>query len=74
MRRKMTEDVKRSKIIGIKVQVKTKEQLDYIAKREGTTLSTVTNDILVKYIEDYFKIAKIEWDKLPPEERRRGND
>lgn len=71
MRRKMTEDVKRNKIIGIKVQTRTKEQLEYIAEREGTTLSTVTNDILVKYINDYFRIAKIDWDKLPEDEKRK---
>ena len=70
MRKKMTEDVKRNKIIGIKVKTKTKEQLEYIASREGTTLSTVTNDILVKYINDYFRIAKIDWDKIPTEEKR----
>ena len=65
----MTPDVKRNKQIGIKVQTKTRKQLDYIAKREDTPLSTVINTILVEYIENYFKIAKIDWDKLTPEER-----
>ena len=69
MRKKMTPDVKRNKQIGIKVQTKTRKQLDYIAKREDTPLSTVINKILVEYINNYFKIAKIDWEKLTPEER-----
>lgn len=69
MRKKMTPDVKRNKQIGIKVQTKTKEQLTYIAKREDTPLSTVINSILTEYVENYFKIAKIDWDKLTLEEK-----
>ena len=70
MRKKMTPDVKRNKQIGIKVQTKTREQLEYIAAREGTTLSTVINTILIEYIDNYFKIAKIDWDKIPQEEKK----
>lgn len=72
MRRKMAADEKRNKQIGIKVLTITREQLEYIAGREQVTLSTLINDILVSYIENYLKIAKIDWEKIPPEERTRG--
>ena len=69
MRKKLAPDIKRNRQIGIKVQSKTKEQLEYIAGREDLTLSTLINMILVDYINNYFKIAKIEWDKIPEEEK-----
>lgn len=69
MRHKMGKDEKRSRQIGIKVQITTRKQLEYIADRECCTLSTLINNILKDYINSYFKIAKIDWDKLPPEER-----
>lgn len=69
MRHKMEINEKRSKQIGVKVQIRTRKQLEYIADREGSTLSTLIDNILKGYINNYFKIAKIEWDKLPPEER-----
>lgn len=69
MRRKMEIDEKRSKQIGVKVQIKTRNQLEYIAEREDTTLSTLIDIILKDYINNYFKIAKIDWEKIPPEER-----
>ena len=70
MRRKMAENEKRNRLIGIKVQLKTREQLEYIAERDQLTLSTLINNILVDYIENYFRIAKIDWEKVPPEERQ----
>lgn len=69
MRHKMGIDEKRSKQIGIKVQIKTRKQLEYIADREGSTLSTLIDAILKDYINNYFKIAKIDWNKLPSEEK-----
>lgn len=69
MRRKLPEDIKRNSPIGIKVLTETRKQLDYIASREVTTLSTLINSILVNYIENYFKIAKIDWEKLTEEEK-----
>lgn len=69
MRRKMEIDEKRSKQIGVKVQIKTRNQLEYIAEREDSTLSTLIDIILKDYINNYFKIAKIDWEKIPPEER-----
>lgn len=72
MRKKLPPKEKRDKIIGIKVKEKTREQLEYIAKREGQTLSTYIDIVLRKNIEQYFEIQKINWDKLPPEERRGG--
>lgn len=69
MRHKMGITEKRSNQIGIKVQIKTREQLEYIAGRESCTLSTLINNILKDYINSYFKIAKIDWEKIPPDER-----
>lgn len=69
MRHKMENDEKRSKQIGVKVQIRTRKQLEYIAKREASTLSTLIDDILKDYINNYLRIAKINWEKLPPEER-----
>ena len=69
MRRKMTKDEKRNQQIGIKVLTKTRQQLDFIADRDQITLSTLINNILVDYIENYFKIAKIDWDSLPDDEK-----
>lgn len=69
MRKKLSDDIKRNSQIGIKVQSKTKQQLEYIAGREDLTLSTLINMILMDYISNYFKIAKIEWDKVPEDEK-----
>ena len=69
MRKKLPTDEKRSKIIGIKVKEETRQQLQYIADREGHTLSTCIDIILRKQIEEYFELQKIDWDTLPPEER-----
>lgn len=62
MRPKLPKENKRSQIIGIKVLDRTRKQLEYIAKREDTTLSTLINTILLDYIDNYIKIAKINWD------------
>lgn len=69
MRHKMQIEEKRSKQIGVKVQIRTRKQLEYIAKREATTLSTLIDDILKGYINNYLRIAKIDWETLTPEER-----
>ena len=69
MRHKMGKDEKRSKQIGIKVQIQTRKQLEFIANREATTLSTLIDKILKDYINTYLSIAKISWEKLTPEER-----
>lgn len=69
MRRKLPANEKRNSIIGIKVKEETRKQLNYIAEREGHTLSTCIDIILRKQIEEYFEIHKINWDDLPPEEK-----
>lgn len=69
MRHKLGINEKRSNQIGIKVQIETKKQLNYIAGREGVTLSTLINNILKDYIYSYLKIAKIDWEKIPEDER-----
>lgn len=69
MRRKLPEEVKRNSPIGIKVLNETRKQLDYIAWREAMTLSTLINSILVNYVDNYLKIAKIDWANLSEEEK-----
>ena len=69
MRKKLPHDEKRNKIIGIKVKEETRQQLEYIAGREGHTLSTCIDIILRKQIEEYFELHKIDWDALPDEEK-----
>ena len=64
---------KRNSYIGVKVQQKTRDQLNYIAKREANPISTLIDKILKEYIETYFKIAKIDWETLPNSEKR-GED
>ena len=69
MRKKLSVEEKRNSYIGIKVQPKTRKQLEYISKRDATPISTLIDIILKKHIEDYFRIAKINWDKLSEEEK-----
>lgn len=68
MRRKLPANQKRDKIIGIKVTEITKKQLEYIANREATTVSTTIDNILQDYISNYFKIAQIDKTKLDLDE------
>lgn len=70
MRKKLDEQTKRNNYIGIKVKQETRNQLNYIANREAAPLSTLINTILKEYIENYFKIAKINWDTLTEDEKR----
>ena len=72
MRKKLPINEKRNSYIGIKVQQKTKEQLDYIADREDSPVSTLINTILKEHIDRYFKIAKIDWETLSDDEKRGG--
>lgn len=69
MRKKLPHDEKRSNIIGIKVKPETKRKLAYIAKREGTQISTYIDTQLVKHVDQYLQIAHIDWDKLPEDEK-----
>ena len=69
MRKKISEDQKRNKIIGIKVKNETRRQLHYIAKRECTQLSTYIDKLLVKHINEYFSHAHIDWESLPENEK-----
>lgn len=69
MRKKLPFDEKRNNIIGIKVKEETRRQLQYIADRDGHTLSTCIDIILRKQIEEYFELHRIDWDSLPPEEK-----
>lgn len=72
MRRKISEEEKRNKIIGIKVKEETRQQLRYIAKREDAQLSTYIDKLLVKHIEEYFSHAHINWDTLSEAEKEGG--
>ena len=69
MRKKLDANEKRSNYIGIKVQSETRKQLNFIASREVTPLSTLINTILKEYINNYINIAKINWEQLSPEEK-----
>lgn len=69
MRKKLDEDTRRGSYIGIKVQPLTKAQLKYIATREATQVSTLIDKILKEYAKNYFDIAKIKWEEIPPEEK-----
>lgn len=68
MRKKLPQGQKREKIIGVKVTEATKKQLEYIAKRECTTVSTTIDNILQEYINNYFRIAQIDKTKLDLDE------
>ena len=67
MRRKLPEGQKRDQVIGIKVTKTTKNQLNFIADRECTPLSTTIDNILQEYIDRYFTIAKIDKTKINEE-------
>lgn len=69
MRKKLPDEKRRKSFIGIKVKDKTKNQLEYIAKRDAKPLSTLINEILLSYIDQYFKISKINWDDIPDNEK-----
>ena len=68
MRKKLPEGAKRDQIIGIKVTETTKKQLQFIANRECTPMSTTIDRILQEYIDRYFTIAKIDKTKIDEEE------
>ena len=68
MRPKVTKENKRATIIGIKSNEITKAKIDYIADREGKPTSTYLYELITKHIEEYTKIAKINWaEELNPE-------
>lgn len=67
MRKKLPENEKRSKIIGVKVTESTKKQLEYIARREVTTVSSTIEKVLQDYINSYFRIAKIDKTEIDEE-------
>lgn len=67
MRNKLDSTQKRSQMIGVKVKPDTKEKLEFIAGREARPLSTQIDIILKDYIDNYFKIAKINWEEYKEE-------
>lgn len=69
MRKKLCQEIKRNTYIGIKVQSITKEKLKFIAEREAVPVSTLIDNILKDYITSYLKIAQIDWETLPPDEK-----
>lgn len=73
MRKRLNDNEKRSNYIGIKVQSKTREQLNFISDRDKTPISTIIDQIIKQYLDNYFKIAKIDWDSLPEDEKRGGD-
>lgn len=73
MRKKLSKDIKRNTYIGLKVQSITKNKLKFIASREALPVSTLIDQILKEYINNYFKVTHINWDTLSPEERGEEN-
>lgn len=59
MRRKINPDEKRKFMIGVKVDIKTKQQIEWIADREGTQTSTYIYRLIEDHIRNYEKISKI---------------
>lgn len=64
MRRKLPTNIKRRKMIGLKVDEKTKKQIDYIAKANGDTTSTYIFNLITEHITQYTKMTKIKWDDV----------
>ena len=68
MRQKINENERRNNLIGIKVKKETRQKLDFIAEREARPLSTQIDIILREYIDNYFNIAKIDWNEYKPKD------
>lgn len=61
MRKRISPEDKRSKIIGIKVKESIKSQIEFISEREARPMSTQINIILENYITEYFEKYNINW-------------
>ena len=72
MRPRLDANNKRDCLIGIKVKKETRQKLEFIAAREAHPMSTQIDLILCDYIENYFKISKINWDEYRSEEKKEG--
>lgn len=69
MRKRISDNEKRSKIIGIKVKDETRRKIKFIANRECAQLSTYIDSLLVKHINEYLSHAHIDWEKLTDDEK-----
>lgn len=63
MRKRIPNDEKRNVIIGIKTTEEIKHKLKFISDREGRPVSSQIYFLLEKYIENYFKENKIDWEE-----------
>lgn len=63
MRKRIPEDEKRNKIIGIKTTEEMKQQLQFISDREGRPVSSQIYYLLEEYINNYFAENKINWEE-----------
>lgn len=68
MRKKLDNETKRSKIIGIKVKPETQKKLKYLSNIEAEPLSTYINRILEEHIASTTKLHKLNWKKIFQEE------
>ena len=66
MRPRLSENERRDCLIGIKVKKETRQKLEFIADREARPLSTQIDMILKEYMDNYFRIAKIDWNEYKP--------
>lgn len=63
MRPKIDEKIKRSIMIGVKVDKLTKEKIDYIADAAGEPTSTYVFNLITDCINQYTKMTKINWEE-----------
>lgn len=68
MRKKLDQETKRSKIIGIKVKPETHRKLKYLAEIDAAPVSTYINEILENHISSATKIHKLNWEEILMEE------
>lgn len=59
MRKKMNPEEKRKYMIGVKIDQKTKQQIEWIAEREKTQTSTYIYELIKDHIQNYEKISKL---------------
>lgn len=63
MRPKVSEDKKRTSLIGIKIDKLTKAKIEYIAAASGDKTSTYLFNLITEHIDQYTRMTKTNWDK-----------
>ena len=60
---KKDEKVKRSIMLGVKVNQETRAKIEYLANREGQTISTWIHQLIINEIKEYTRQTKTDWSK-----------